>query len=169
MAIPDGGGRDAAAFERVYHDNEAMIFDYLARRLGPRRAELAVAETFAVAWQRFRDLGADICLRAWLLGLALERVDELRREELEYLNEAVREPDDASDEHTDPALCEAHLSSRVARALTDLGSFDRDLLTLHLWTDLGPASLAELTGMRVAALTQRLRMARRFVRERLRA
>ena len=31
------------------------------------------------------------------------------------------------------------------------------------------ASLAELTGMRLALLTQRLRMARRFVRERLRA
>lgn len=169
MAIPDVGGRDAAAFERVYHDNEDMLFDYLARRLGPRRAETAVAETFAVAWQQFPDLAPDICLRAWLLGLALERVEELRREELEYLSQAVLEPDEPTDERTDPALCEAHLASRVARALTDLGPFDRDLLTLHLWTDLGPASLAELTGMRVAALTQRLRMARRFVRERLRA
>jgi DNA-directed RNA polymerase specialized sigma24 family protein len=168
VAIPDGGGRDATAFERVYHDNEAMLFDYLARRLGPRRAEMAVAETLAVAWKQFPELAPNACLRAWLLGLALDQVDELRREEVEYLHQAVHERDDESDVRTDPTLCEAHLSSRVARALTDLSPFDRDLLTLHLWTDLGPASLAELTGMRVALLTQRLRMARRFVRERLR-
>jgi DNA-directed RNA polymerase specialized sigma24 family protein len=164
VASSELGERDAAAFERLYVENEASLFDYLSCRLGPTKAEHAVAEVFAAAWQRFPTLGPTPCLRTWVLGLAIAHLDARRRDELDFLREMSRGRDDvASSEEADPTRHKVQLSPGVARALTDLGAFDRDLLTLHLWANLGYASLAEITGMRVLTLTQRLRMARRFV------
>lgn len=142
--------RNAVAFEQLYLDNEAALFDYLARRLGPGGAEDAVAETFAAAWQCFAHLEASMKVRTWLMGFAIERLRARRDDELAYLDCA----------HAGAS------APRVARALAELEAIDRDMLTLRVWAELSDECIAQLTGLPSDLVGQRVRAALQFVRRR---
>lgn len=142
--------RNAAAFEQLYLDNEAALYDYLARRLGPSSAEDAVAETFAAAWQCFAHLETSTKVRTWLMGFAIEKLRARRDDELAYLD------------------C-AHAGSsapRVARALAELEAIDRDMLTLRVWAELSDECIAQLIGLPSDLVGQRVHAALQFVRHR---
>jgi len=141
--------RDARAFERLYVEHEPELYRYLARRLGPTKAEDAVAEAFAAAWRGFPDVDASLAMRTWLLGLAVEYVRTRRDDELEYLG-----------------VPHAHTASPVALALAELDPVDRDMLTLRVWAGLSDDGIAEVTSVPVESVGVRVHAAHEHVRRR---
>lgn len=144
--------RDARAFEELYEEHEPALFRYLARRLGPTKAEDAVAAAFAAAWHAYPDLDGRVAVRTWLLGLAVEHLRRCRQDELAYLDGA----------HTDRP-------SAVATALAELDPIDRDMLTLRVWADLSDEGIAAVTCVPVEAVQRRVRAAHDHVRRRVTA
>jgi RNA polymerase sigma-70 factor (ECF subfamily) len=141
--------RDARAFERLYVEHEPELYRYLARRLGPTKAEEAVAEAFAVAWRGFPEVDSSLALRTWLLGLAVDYVRTRRDDELEYLG-----------------VLPPHRPSAVGSALAELDPVDRDMLTLRVWAGLSDESIAEVTQLPLDAVGRRIRAAHDHVRRR---
>lgn len=141
--------RDAREFERLYVEHEPVLYRYLARRLGPARAEDAVAEAFAVAWRTFPEVDRSLAVRTWLLGLALDYVRARRDDEIAYLGVARDRPEGASP---------------VAVALAELDPVDRDMLTLRVWADLSDEAIAHVTQQPIESIGARIRAAHDHVR-----
>jgi DNA-directed RNA polymerase specialized sigma24 family protein len=148
---------NAVAFEQLYVDHEPDLYGYLARRLEPSVAEDTVAEVFALAWQRFSARDPATSARTWLLGLALERLETRRDDELACLEHL------ASGRFTPAA---ASSCPHVADALAELDAIDRDMLTLHVWADVSHESVAVLTGLSAEIVHRRIAGAYSFVRDR---
>ncbi len=119
------------AFEQLYIEHEAALYDYLVRRLDASTAEGAVAAVLASAWQQFGTRDLDLGVRTWLLGLTLAHLENHRVAELAHLKR----------------LSVDHHDHDVARALAELDPLDRDMLTLHVWAGVEHESVAVITGL----------------------
>jgi DNA-directed RNA polymerase specialized sigma24 family protein len=101
-----------------------------------------------------------------LLGLALERLDGRRDDEIVYLECFARtgvDPLASKDGCVEPAP----FSPSVASALAALEGADRDMLTLDAWAGLSTAAIAQITGLTNQAVAARVDAARQLVREHL--
>ena len=152
---------DPAAFRALFTTEFPGVFRFLAHRLGDRHAaEDLAAETFVRAYRaraRFapeRDGGA----RAWLFTIATNLLrDDSRargRRSAAYARVAAREeregpPPDA--ELPDP---------RLAAALAELRTEEREALLLYAWAELSYEEIAAATSVAVGTVRSRLARAR---------
>jgi RNA polymerase sigma-70 factor (ECF subfamily) len=148
-------------FRRVYADNFEAVLAYATRRV-PQPADAAdvVAETFLVAWRRFKEMPPGDEARLWLYGvarrvLANHHRGDARRERLRrrLLSFAESSPD-------------LDLPSRLAvrDALGMLGEPDRELLMLTAWEGLEPREVAAVLRISPSAVRTRLSRARTRLR-----
>jgi RNA polymerase sigma factor (sigma-70 family) len=153
-------------FEELYRATYPKVLAYARAMAARHDADDAVAEAYAIAWRRQRDIprGAEL---GWLIGvtrrvLANARRSQRRMGALRTLIGAqprVRGPDPA-ERIADPELREA---------LLGLAPLDREALVLVAWFDLSPADAAEAIGITPAAFRMRLARARRRLRAALQA
>jgi RNA polymerase sigma factor (sigma-70 family) len=153
-------------FEELYRATYPRVLAYARAMAARHDADDAVAEAYAIAWRRQRDIprGAEL---GWLIGvtrrvLANARRSQRRMGALRTLIGAqprVRGPDPA-ERIADPELREA---------LLGLAPLDREALVLVAWFDLSPADAAEAIGITPAAFRMRLARARRRLRAALQA
>lgn len=148
-------------FCEIYEANHASIAAYALRRAAtPEDAADVVAETFAVAWRRIRQVPAERAATLWLFGtarrvLANQRRGERRRRRLSLRLQA--QPAQASQ-----ADGERVGELEVAKAaLERLSAEQRDLLGLVAWEGLSTAELAAVLGCSQNAAKIRLHRARR--------
>lgn len=156
-------GRDSitsSEFERLYLATVRDVLGYVGRRTSGEADDL-VAEVYAVAWRRRKDLPPPMLRRAWLFGVArtLLKADGRRhREERELAEELARPPHDAQSVESEGS---GRTAVVMAAALARLGPADREVLQLTTWEGLTPAELAVALGVRPGAARVRLHRARR--------
>ncbi len=157
---------DAGAFAAVFDRHWPSIHRWCVSRAGPAGEDLA-AETFRIAFDeraRFDPRYDDA--RPWLYGIA---TNQLRH----HFRRAGRRDSLAPDpdhDFTDDALgrVEARaLGPRLAAALREVPSIDRDALLLHAWADLTYTEIARATGIPVGTVRSRIHRARTRLRAHL--
>jgi RNA polymerase sigma factor (sigma-70 family) len=142
------------AFESLYKAYAPDVLAFCLRRAVPSAAEDALAETFAVAWRRRRDI-PDHAL-SWLLGVSRRVLANHRRasRRLAALEErlVLERPVVADSEAADPA---------VLPALAALPAKDQEVLLLAAWDELTSRDAGRVLGCSATAYRLRLLRARR--------
>src|SRR5438067_3495337 len=152
-------GRDANAFEELYHRYARPVFGLALRRLGDRmRAEDAVQETFAAIWRSARTYRPERGPGApWLYAIARNAIVDRARGRSDLLAEV---PDTASLELGPPERAEtSYVSWRVHRAREDLPRNERDVIELAYYGGLSQSEVADFLGIPLGTVKTRTRSA----------
>lgn len=154
---------DRQRFETLYRRAFRPVSAYALRRSGPTDAADVVAETFAVAWRRVRDVPDGPDDIPWLLGVARNVLANQRRSNrrrnavtaaLAHALEPARPPHEPG-------------GGALAAALARLPEDQQELLRLVAWDGLRPRELAVLFGCTPNAAAIRLHRARRALADAL--
>lgn len=151
------GAEAASRFDSLFSSHHEAVVRYCVRRLGPTEAEDAAADVFAVAWRRLDEVPMGDSARAWLIGVAYKVVGNRYRthRRLGHLRERLWS------EGSVPTPAEEDLEAhRVHLALDQLSEADRELIRLAVWDGLSRTEIAQVLGIRVNAVDQRLFRAR---------
>jgi RNA polymerase sigma-70 factor (ECF subfamily) len=145
-------------FEELYRATYPRVLAYARSMASSADADDAVAEAYAIAWRRQRDIprGAEL---GWLIGvtrrvLANARRSRWRAGALLDLQPHVPGPDPA-DRVEDGEL---------RAALMTLSPLDREAVVLTAWFELSSADAARVLGITPAAFRMRTARARRRLR-----
>lgn len=151
----------SSKFRTLYEEEYDAVFAFCARRVGPVDAADATADVFAIAWRRIDDVPADAG-RPWLYGVARNTVLNrwrTKRRQARLLDRvrAVRAPvsvgPDVEVDRTDEARA-------VLAALRSLRPADQEVLVMAAWDELASKEIAEIVGISVAAVDQRVHRAK---------
>jgi RNA polymerase sigma factor (sigma-70 family) len=148
-------------FERLYRETYPRVLAY-ARSVATREnADDAVAETYAIAWRRQRDIPRNAEL-GWLIGvtrrvLANARRSRRRSGALHALLDLQPQLHGA-----DPA--EQIEDGALRAALLALSRLDREAVLLTAWFDLSSTDAAQALGITPSAFRMRAARARRRLR-----
>lgn len=149
------------AFAAIFDRHFDTIHAYLARRVGPARADDLASSTFTVAFERrhgFR--GEAESARPWLFGIATNLLRNERRSEQRALHMLAR----IRPGSTQPAPFEEVDYGRVAALLGELDRDQRDALLLYAWGELSYEEIATALGVPVGTVRSRLARARAQLR-----
>jgi RNA polymerase sigma-70 factor (ECF subfamily) len=148
-------------FEDLYRVTYPRVLAYARSMASREDADDAVAETYAIAWRRQRDIPRSAEL-GWLIGVTRRVLANARRGRRRagalhaLLDLQPRAPG------PDPADCIEDAELRAAlRALSPL---DREAIVLTAWFDLPSADVAQALGITPAAFRMRAARARRRLR-----
>ncbi|HYB24739.1 MAG TPA: sigma-70 family RNA polymerase sigma factor [Solirubrobacteraceae bacterium] len=157
------------AFERLFEENAASLFSFLAYRTGDRvLAEDLLSETFErVLRSRVRFDPRRGSERRWLYTIALNLLrDHARRRthEERLLRTACA---DGGEQRPDPALAAVEHRDELARALATLCEAEREALALRFGADLKLREVARILGEGESAVEGRIYRALRKLRDEL--
>jgi RNA polymerase sigma-70 factor (ECF subfamily) len=158
-------------FEAVFEQYHRTIYEYLARAVGPDRADEYAGDVFVAAFAaRIRydpDLGS---VRAWLFGIAANirhtraRSDWRGRRAWHRVG-GEREAQEGGFEVLEEGLDYGRELAWVAEFLRELSDTDRDVLVLYAWGELSYPEIAQALGIEVGTVRSRLSRARARLRE----
>jgi RNA polymerase sigma factor (sigma-70 family) len=148
-------------FERLYRETYPRVLAYARSVASRENADDAVAETYAIAWRRQRNIPQNAEL-GWLIGvtrrvLANARRSRRRSGALHALLDLQPRMDGA-----DPA--EQIEDGALRSALLALSRLDREAVLLTAWFDLSSADAAHALGITPSAFRMRAARARRRLR-----
>jgi RNA polymerase sigma factor (sigma-70 family) len=148
-------------FERLYRETYPRVLAYARSVASRENADDAVAETYAIAWRRQRDIPQNAEL-GWLIGvtrrvLANARRSRRRSGALHALLDLQPRMHGA-----DPA--EQIEDGALRSALLALSRLDREAVLLTAWFDLSSADAAQALGITPSAFRMRAARARRRLR-----
>ncbi|MBM2614929.1 RNA polymerase sigma factor [Actinoplanes sp. LDG1-06] len=154
-------------YEEVYARTYVDLVRFVVRRGHPTdQAEDVVAEAFVVAWQRLKDLPADVGeARAWLFGitrrllLAKQRSDT-RGQALSVRIAGQAAVDGTTIEHDDLVATSVDLAHAWGR----LTAMHQEALSLSVFEGLTGAQAAQVLGISSVAFRIRLSRARRLLK-----
>jgi RNA polymerase sigma factor (sigma-70 family) len=144
-----------------------VVFRYAMSRCGRAAAEEIVAETFAEAVHARGSFDAERGTpRAWLLGIATNRIRGLRRNETRHLTLLGHRAglDDGRLTDLPDRVDAVALAPALARALAALPASERAAFLLHAVAELAPAEVAVALGISPEAARVRLHRARTRLR-----
>lgn len=149
----------ARLFDSLFSAHHEAVLRYCVRRLGPSEAEDAAADVFAVTWRRLDEVPGGDSTRAWLIGVAYRVVGNRFRSHRRRarLFQRLESEHQAAGELPETADLDVDL---VHRSLGGLSPTDRELIRLSSWDGLSRAEIAQVLGIRVNAVDQRLHRAR---------
>ncbi|NUO98483.1 MAG: RNA polymerase sigma factor [Nonomuraea sp.] len=157
------------AFAVLFDRYSAMLYRYVARRLGPEPAEDLVGETFLVAFSRRKSYDlAYPDARPWLFGILTKLISRHHRKEAARFRALLRAPVDQDVEspadRVAAGVTAQAVRPRLAGALAALSAKDRDVLLLIAWGDLTYDEVAQALGIPIGTVRSRLNRGRRKVR-----
>ncbi|WP_053227086.1 RNA polymerase sigma factor [Solirubrobacter soli] len=148
-------------FEDLYRTTYPRVLAY-ARSVASREdADDAVAETYATAWRRQRDIPAGAEL-GWLIGVARRVLANARRSRRR--SGALHALLDLQPRELGPDPADRIDSGELRDALLALSPLDREAVVFTAWFDLSCADAAEALGITPAAFRMRSARARRRLR-----
>jgi RNA polymerase sigma-70 factor (ECF subfamily) len=148
-------------FEDLYRTTYPRVLAY-ARSVASREdADDAVAETYAIAWRRQRDIPRDAEL-GWLIGVARRVLANARRGRRRA--GAVHALLDLQPRGPGPDPADRVADDELRSALLALSPLDREAVVLTAWFDLSSADAAQALGITPAAFRMRAARARRRLR-----
>ncbi|MDR9450920.1 MAG: sigma-70 family RNA polymerase sigma factor [Acidimicrobiia bacterium] len=155
--------QDETDFRRAFDQHYRDILAYAKRRSPITDAEDIAAETFAIAWRRWKAAPPD-AVRPWLFGIARKVVANSnrslrRRNRLSAKISSFAEPagsDIPFAEHAD-----------MVQALDTLSASEREIIRLHCWEDLAVSEIAVALRCSANAAGIRLHRAKRHLAQAL--
>lgn len=156
-------GSNETRFVALYRNHYRDIYAYCRRRTTADEAEMATAETFAVAWEKMNDVPPGGKGLAWLYGVAYRvlghRWRGLRRrrrldQKLSALGVEPAQPPEI-------LLLSRHQKSQVMRAADHLRPAEVEILRLAVWEELSASEIALMLDISVDAARQRLSRAKK--------
>lgn len=150
-------------FEAVYADTYEQILGYAIRRCdSPEDAADVVAETFAIAWRKVRELPSGDEARLWLYGVARRVLANHRRGEVRRRSRNVELREDVMRFYDRAAAPDERPDLRaIGRVFRELPDRDRELLSLFVWEGLGHAEIGRVLGCSRNTVYARLHRARK--------
>ena len=148
-------------FEALYRTTFPRVLAYARSVASPEDADDAVAEAYAIAWRRQRDIPRSAEL-GWLIGVTRRVLANTRRSRRRagalhaLLNLQPQAPG------PDPA--ERVEDGELRSALLALSPLDREAVLLTAWFDLSSADAAQALGITPAAFRMRAARTRRRLR-----
>jgi RNA polymerase sigma factor (sigma-70 family) len=158
------------SFDAVFAAEFAPLYRYLARRVGPDRAEDLAAATFATAYANWGRFDPARHVRPWLYGIASNLVRHHWREERRMLRAYARTGVDPVSGEEDEVVdrVDARLRRReLAAALAELRPQEREILLLHAWAEMRDAEIAAALSLPLGTVKSRLHRTRERLRNRL--
>ena len=151
-----------AIFSALYEENYDAVYAFCARRVGHGDAADATSDVFAVVWRRIDELPAD-SREAWLFGVARGVVlnrwrSRKRQRSLREKLQGIREPAPAGPE---TLTVRNEETETVLAALDRLRATDKEILIMSAWDELSGAQIAQILGISVSAVDQRIHRARK--------
>jgi RNA polymerase sigma factor (sigma-70 family) len=148
-------------FEELYRVTYPRVRAYTRSMASPEDADDAVAETYAIAWRRQRDIprGAEL---GWLIGVARRVLANARRSRRRA--GALHALLDLQPRAPGPDPAERVEDGELRAALMALSPLDREAVVLTSWFDLSSADAARALGVTPAAFRMRTARARRRLR-----
>jgi RNA polymerase sigma-70 factor (ECF subfamily) len=153
--------RDHHEFERFVDDHQLAVWRYALRRAEPADVDDVVAETFAVAWRRWREARAGG--RPWLYRTAsfvLANRNRGRARETRLFVALAALPTDTG--QGDLEAVEQRLA--IAGLLQQLSASERELVALLYWEGLSVREASAVLGCTTAAAYVRLHRLRARLR-----
>ena len=158
-------------FEAVFDEYHRPIHGYLARSVGPDRADEYAGDVFVAAFAaRARYDPALGSARAWLFGIAANvrrtriRSDVRGRRAWRRVG-GERDAHDGGFEVVEETLDYGRQLAWVAEFLQELSETDRDVLVLYAWGRLTYPEIAQALEIEVGTVRSRLSRARTHLRE----
>jgi RNA polymerase sigma-70 factor (ECF subfamily) len=148
-------------FEDLYRATYPRVLAYTRSMASREDADDAVAETYAIAWRRQRDIprGAEL---GWLIGVARRVLANARRSRRRA--GALHALLDLQPLAPGPDPAERVEDGELRAALMALSPLDREAVVLTSWFDLSSADAARALGVTPAAFRMRTARARRRLR-----
>lgn len=167
--VIERSAREPAVFAMLFDRHAAVVYRYVAQRLGDRFADDVMSETFLVAFERRSSYDVDVAdARPWLLGIATRlmrkhaRVEAVAWKGMSADMAAQIAPDFI--EQVGSRIDAERLTRRLSKALRKLSEADRDTLLLYAWGELNYGSIAAAMQVPVGTVRSRLNRARRQLR-----
>lgn len=167
--VIERSAREPAVFAMLFDRHAAVVYRYVAQRLGDHFADDVMSETFLVAFERRSSYDVGVSdARPWLLGIATRlmrkhaRVEAVAWKGLSADMAARIAPDFI--EQVGSRIDAERLARRLGKALRKLSEADRDTLLLYAWGDLNYGSIAAAMQVPVGTVRSRLNRARRQLR-----
>jgi len=163
--------RDPEAFGALFDRHATVLFRYLVRRVGRDEAEALLGEVFRVAFEKRATYDCAYAnARPWLYGIATNLLARHRRREARRIGAmarlAVQQPGATdSSGRVDEVIDARELWPRVADAIAELPSDERDALILYVWEELSYEAIATALGTPIGTVRSRLNRARQTLRE----
>jgi RNA polymerase sigma factor (sigma-70 family) len=164
--------RDPEAFAAIFDRYFDRIHRYVASRLGGSAADDIAADTFLAAFdQRDRYDGEHPSARAWLYGIATNKISRYRRDEERHYRALQRTGVDgdeaAHDDLVAARVSAASLQPRLAKGLAGLPPGTRDVLLLVACAQLPYDEVAAALAIPMGTVASRLNRARKHLRQTL--
>jgi RNA polymerase sigma-70 factor (ECF subfamily) len=148
-------------FEELYRATYPRVLAYTRSMASREDADDAVAETYAIAWRRQRDIPRDAEL-GWLIGVARRVLANARRSRRRA--GALHALLDLQPRAPGPDPADRVEDGELRAALMALSPLDREAVVLTSWFDLSSADAARALGVTPAAFRMRTARARRRLR-----
>jgi RNA polymerase sigma-70 factor (ECF subfamily) len=148
-------------FEELYRATYPRVLAYARSVASPEDADDGVAEAYAIAWRRQRDIprGAEL---GWLIGVTRRVLANVRRGRRRA--GALHALLDLQPRAAGPDPAERVEDGELRAALLTLSPLDREAVVLTAWFDLSSADAAQALGITPAAFRMRAARARRRLR-----
>lgn len=145
-----------AEFVDLYAD---AVYSYVRWRLSPRedQVEDVVQQVFLSAWESLAGFRGQSSVRAWLLGIARHKIQDLYRARLVTLDSLPERDSGPGVEETVHAQVTAE---RVRAALDRLPELYRIVLLWRYWEKMSTEEMARQTGKSAKAIERLLARAR---------
>jgi RNA polymerase sigma factor (sigma-70 family) len=152
-------------FERLYRATYPRVLAYARSVASRENADDAVAEAYAIAWRRQREIPRNAEL-GWLIGVTRRVLANARRSRRR--SGALHALLDLQPRISGPDPAERIQDGELRAALLVLSRLDREAVLLTAWFDLSSADAAQALGITPAAFRMRAARARRRLRAALR-
>jgi RNA polymerase sigma factor (sigma-70 family) len=148
-------------FERLYRETYPRVLAYARSLASHDAADDAVAETYAIAWRRQREIPSNAEL-GWLIGVTRRVLANARRSRRR--SGALHALLDLQPRRSGPDPAERIEDGALRDALLAISRLDREAVLLTAWFDLSSADAAQALGITPAAFRMRAARARRRLR-----
>lgn len=164
--------RDRKAIAEFVAEHADAVYGYVRFRLAPRceATDDVVQDVFLAAWQKLPTYRGESPLRAWLLGIARHKIQDVYRERLRA-PVALPDGDDpdelaAGGSPVDDEIDRKRLCERAAEVLRELPEAYGTALLWRYWEAVRVAEMASATGKTEKAIERLLSRARDAFRRR---
>ena len=162
-------GQEAEAkFNRMYEAHHKQVLAYCLRRTASDGWD-AAADTFAVAWKRIDVAPDDDGTLPWLYTVARKILANSYRRNANAarLKGRIGGITSLSTAAPDVQVVQRSEEQRLVEALNRLRPDDREVLRLVTWEELSHGQIAEILGISVSAVGQRIHRATKRLRGQL--